>query len=54
MIAGVELGEAVLSCPGCGQTFERAGGQEDQSWPGKVTPRDNDSDGKRGEDATAD
>jgi len=26
MIAGVELEEAVLSCPGCGQTFERAGG----------------------------
>jgi ribosomal protein L37AE/L43A len=25
MIAGVELGEAVLSCPGCGETFERAG-----------------------------
>jgi predicted RNA-binding Zn-ribbon protein involved in translation (DUF1610 family) len=24
MIAGVELGEAVLSCPACGQTFERA------------------------------
>ena len=24
MIAGVELGEAVLSCGACGQTFERA------------------------------
>ena len=26
MIAGVKLGGAVYSCPGCGQTFERAGG----------------------------
>jgi ribosomal protein L37AE/L43A len=26
MVAGVELGEPVLSCQACGQTFERAGG----------------------------
>jgi len=24
MVAGIELGEVVLSCPGCGQTFGRA------------------------------